>query len=292
MKIFRRKNFESEMDAELRGHIEAYTADLVRSGLSPAEALRRARVEFGPVEAAKDRCRESWGLQRFDDLRADLRLTWRSLRRNPGFAAVAILSLALGIGANTAIFGLVDAVLLRLLPVRDPASLVFIENVGSGGANGGPPYPCFELLRDHTTSFDEMAAFSLSAYEMIADRGREQVRGLFVSGNFYSLLGVKPLRGRTLRASDDKIIGVGGPDGAVAVISDAFWRQRFQNDPEIVGRQVTFFGKSFSIVGIMPSEAMSLTPGLPVDVALPLAHSDPETLRNHGAWWLDIVLGG
>jgi macrolide transport system ATP-binding/permease protein len=142
MKIFGRKTFESEMDAELRGHIDAYTADLVRSGLSPAEAERSARVEFGPVEAAKDRCRESWGLQRLDDLRADLRLTWRTLRRNPGFAAVAILSLTLGIGANTAIFGLVDAVMLRLLPVRDPASLVFIENAGTKGPSGGPPYLC------------------------------------------------------------------------------------------------------------------------------------------------------
>jgi hypothetical protein len=126
MKIFRRKNFESEMEAELRAHIEAYTADLVRSGLSPDEAARRARVEFGPVEAAKDRCRESWGLQRLDDLRADLRLTWRALRRNPGFAAVAILSLALGIGANTAIFGLVDAVMLRLLWAAGADDLVVV----------------------------------------------------------------------------------------------------------------------------------------------------------------------
>jgi macrolide transport system ATP-binding/permease protein len=224
MKVFRRKNFEAEMDAELRGHIEAYTADLVRFGLIPAEAERRARVEFGPVEAAKDRCRESWGLRHLDDLRSDLRLTWRALRRNRGFAAVAILSLALGIGANTAIFGLVDAVMLRLLPVRDPASLVFIENAGTKGANSGPPYPCFELLRDQTLSFEGMAAFSPSDYEMLAGRGREQVRGLWVSGNFYALLGVKPLRGRALHGDDDKNIGEGGSDGPVAVITlCGFW---------------------------------------------------------------------
>src|SRR5713226_6176126 len=145
MKIFRRKRFESDMDAELGFHIDAYINDLVRSGLDRTEAERRARIEFGTVEATKDDCRQAWGLQRMDELRADLRYTFRGLRQNPGFAAIAILSLALGIGANTAIFGLVDAIMLRILPVRDPARLVFVQNVGTQGPNGGPPYPCFEL---------------------------------------------------------------------------------------------------------------------------------------------------
>ena len=118
MKIFRRKKFESDMDAELRFHVSAYVDDLIRSGLNRTEAERRARIEFGTVEATKDECRQAWGLQRMDELRADLRLTFRSIRTNPGFAAIAILSLALGIGANTAIVGLFDAVMLRLLPVR------------------------------------------------------------------------------------------------------------------------------------------------------------------------------
>src|SRR5580704_519086 len=144
MRIFRRRKFESEMGDEMAFHIDAYVEDLVRSGVDRAEAQRRARVEFGAIEATKDECRQAWGLQRMDDLRADLRLTFRTLRRNPGFAAIAIISLALGIGANTAIFGLVDAVMLRLLPVRDPGQLVFIQAAGTEGLNGGPPYPCFE----------------------------------------------------------------------------------------------------------------------------------------------------
>ena len=115
MSFWRRKKFESDMDVELGFHIDAYVEDLVRSGIDREEAERRARLEFGALEATKDECRQAWGLQWMDELRADLRLTFRTLRRNPGFAAVAILSLALGIGANTAIFGLMDAVMLRAI---------------------------------------------------------------------------------------------------------------------------------------------------------------------------------
>src|ERR1017187_5280894 len=179
MRIFRRKKFESEMETELGFHIDAYIEDLVRSGMDRTEAGRRARVEFGAIEATKDECRQAWGWQRFDELRADLRYTLRALRRNPTFSAIAILSLTLGIGANTAIFGLVDAVMLRLLPVRDPGSLVFVQGAGTEGPNGGPPYPYFELLRDKAKSFEAMAAFSASNMEIAGAAGREQARGVY-----------------------------------------------------------------------------------------------------------------
>ena len=209
------------MDAELRFHLDSYVEDLVRGGLDRAEAERRARADFGDLEAKKDDCRQARGFLWIDDLRADLRLTVRMLGRHRGFATVAILSLALGIGANTAIFGLVDAVLLRTLPVREPHQLVFVQVTGTEGPNGGPPYPGFELFRDKTTSFEGVAAFSASNLEVVFDAGREQARGLWVSGSFYRLLGVTPLKGRTLEPSDDQTIGVGGPAGAVAVISEA-----------------------------------------------------------------------
>src|SRR5262249_18336317 len=145
--IWRRKKFESDMRDELEFHIDAYINDLLRSGIDRNEAARRARLEFGALESTKDECRQAWGLQWMDELRADLRLTFRTLRRSPGFAAVAIISLALGIGANTAIFGLMDAVMLRLLPVRNAGRLVFVQTAGTVG-HDGPPYPYFELLRD------------------------------------------------------------------------------------------------------------------------------------------------
>jgi predicted permease len=289
MKIFRRKKFESQMDAELRFHIAAYTDDLVRSGLDRTEAERRARVEFGAIEATKDECRQSWGLQPLDELRADLRYAFRGLRQNPGFAAIAILSLTLGIGANTAIFGLVEAVMLRILPVHDPGRLVFVENVGTQGRNGGPPYPCFELLRDKAQSFEAVAAFSASNMEIVIDRGREQARGIWVSGNFYNLLGIKPVIGRALSAFDDQIVGKGGPDGPVAVISRAYWQQRFGGDAAVVGRAIRLFDYSVTIVGVLPSEVVSIEPGRPIDIAVPMMLSDPDTLRNRQSWWLEVV---
>ncbi|MCU1259615.1 MAG: hypothetical protein JWO80_2500 [Bryobacterales bacterium] len=289
MKLFRRKQFESDMDAELRFHIDIYIEDLVRLGIDRGEAERRAGIEFGALEATKDECRQAWGLRRIDELRADLRLTLRTLGKNPGFAAVAILSLALGIGANTAIFGLVDAAMLRILPVSDPGGLVFVQNAGAQGVNGGPPYPCFELLRDKAKSFEGVAAFSASNMELVIDRGRELAQGVWVSGNFYQLLGVKPLIGRTLSGSDDQTPGKGGPDGAVAVISHAYWQRRFGGDTAVVGRTIRMFEHTVTIVGVMPPEFMSLEPGRPIDIAAPMMLSNPVMLRERGSWWLEVV---
>ncbi len=288
MKISRRKKFESDMDVELGFHVDAYVEDLVRSGIGRNEAERRARVEFGAIEATKDECRQAWGLQWMDELRADLRLTFRTLRRNPGFAAIAILSLALGIGANTAIFGLMDAVMLRVLPVRDAGRLVFVQTAGTAGRDG-PPYPYFELLRDQARSFDAVAAFSPSNMELVIDGGREQARGVWVSGVFYQLLGVAPILGRTLAATDDQTPGRGGPDGGVAVISRAYWQQRFGGDPAVVGRAVHIFEHTVTIIGVMPSEVMSPEPGRPVDIAVPMILSDPVMMRDRTSLWLEIV---
>ncbi len=289
MSIFRRRKFESEMEAELRFHLESYRDDLVRSGMDPREAERQARLAFGTVEATKDQCRQAWGLERLDELRADLRYALRGLRRNPGFAAVAVLSLALGTGVNTAIFGLTDAVLLRPLAVRDPAGLVFIQNAGAEGANGGPPYPCFELLRDQASAFQGLAAFSSSNLEVQIDDRRELARGEYVSGNFYDLLGIRPLAGRALRAADDRTPEQGGPDGPVAVISHNYWQRRFGGSREAIGHSFQMGESTVTIVGIMPSGLMSLEPGRPVDIAVPMMLSDAASLRNRGAWWLEVV---
>jgi len=279
MLLRRRKQFEAEMDAELRFHIESYVAELVRSGIPPEEAQRRARIEFGSVEAHKEECRQARGLQYLDELRADLRFTFRTIRQSPGFATIAVLSLALGIGANTAIFGVYEAVMLRLLPVRDPGSLVFVQIAGQTG-HDGPPYPLFELIRDRADSFEETAAFSPSDMELTMDRGREMARGLWVSGNFYEMLGVRPLMGRGLTAFDDR------SDGAAVVISRAYWQQRFGGDPAIIGRTISVYGRGMRIVGVMPTEIMTLMPGYPVDIAVPIMLSDPAPRLDRTALWL------
>src|SRR5260370_42322366 len=167
--------------------------------MDTSEAGGGARMELGANEAKKDECRQAWGLQWTDELRAALRLTFRTLRQNPGFAAIAILSLALGIGANSAIFGLMDAVMLRLLPVHEPGRLVFVQTAGTAGRDG-PPYPYFELLRDRSKSFEAMAAFSASNMEVVLDVVSEEARGGWVSGNFSETLGAAPLIGPTLAA--------------------------------------------------------------------------------------------
>jgi hypothetical protein len=144
-------------------------------------------------------------------------------------------------------------------------------------------------LRDQGKSFEAVAAIGPSAMELTADRGRELARGIWVSGNFYEMLGVRPLIGRTLSASDDQTPGIGGPDGAVAVISRAYWQQRFGGDPAIVGRSIQLFKHSVTIVGVMPTGIMSLEPGVPVDIAAPMMLSDPAMMRDRTAMWLHVV---
>jgi hypothetical protein len=179
----RRADFEREMQDEMRTHLELYQADLRRRGLSEGEARRRAFAEFGSVAARRDECRDAVGLRLFDELRGDVGYAVRLLRRSPAFTVVALLSLGLGIGANTAIFSLIDTVLVKTLPVQDPQRLFFVDNTGgrSGGSNG-PPYPCFERLRDHNRFLSGIAAFDERLLKVSIDGVPEEVRGQYVSG--------------------------------------------------------------------------------------------------------------
>ena len=157
----RRADFEREMQDEMRIHLELYQEDLRRQGVPEEEARRRALVEFGSVGGVKEECRDAVGLRLVDELRSDVSYAFRLLRRSPVFTLVALLSLGLGIGANTAIFSLIDTVLVRTLPVDDPQRLFFVDNSGGkSGGTSGPPYPCFELLRDHNRFLSGIAAFA------------------------------------------------------------------------------------------------------------------------------------
>ena len=187
-----RADFEREMQDEMRVHLELYQAELRRQGVPEAEARRRALAEFGSVEARKEECREAVGLRLFDELRGDVSYALRLLRRSPAFTLVALLSLGLGIGANTAIFSLIDTVLVKTLPVEDPERLFFVDNSGgkSGGSNG-PPYPCFERLRDHNRFLSGIAAFDERLFKVSIDGVPERVRGQYASGSYFELLGVR-----------------------------------------------------------------------------------------------------
>jgi predicted permease len=211
------------------------------------------------------------------------------LRHNPGFTTVAVLSLALGIGANTAIFSLIDTVLLRMLPVQKPEQLVFVENVGARGGGGAPPYPSFEQFRDRNHYFSGLAAFNADNMRISIDGRAEEVMGQKASGNYFEVLGLKAWAGRTFSPADDSVIGKGGPDGPVAVISYRYWKRRFAESPAVLGKVIQFEGQAVTIIGVTPPEFFGLQPGMPVDLTVPMAFAPAEMLRDKGAWWLNVV---
>src|SRR5262249_23528947 len=151
--LLRKRQAERELDDELRYHIERQTEQNIRLGMNPEEACSAARRAFGGVEQTKERSRDARGVRWLEELWQDLRYGARMLAKNPGFTLIVTLTLSLGIGANTAIFSLIDAVLLKTLPIERPEQLFFINNVGARGGGGSPPYPCFEQLRSHGQSF-------------------------------------------------------------------------------------------------------------------------------------------
>ena len=236
----RRSEMETEMDAELRFHMEEYSEDLVRNGVSREEATRRARLEFGGVEKAKEECREARGVSFLETFWQDLRYGARTLRKSPGFTIVAALTLALGIGANTAIFSLVDGILLRPLPYAKPEQLVSVKGTYPKGA--------FVAMREQMRTMD-VAAYSEDHEFNLTGYG-EAVRlpGTLVSAEMISMLGARPELGRTFRAGEDLV----GQDNFV-VLSHALWQQRFGGDAGIIGRVIELEGVGRQVVGVMPA---------------------------------------
>jgi predicted permease len=285
----RRADFEREMQDEMRIHVELYQADLRRRGVPEEEARRRAFAEFGSVDARKEECRDAVGLRLVNELRGDVSYACRLLRRSPAFTLVALLSLGLGIGANTAIFSLIDTVLVKTLPVDDPQRLFFVDNSGGkSGGSSGPPYPCFERLRDHNRFLSSIAAFDERLFKVSIDGVPERVRGQYASGTYFDLLGVRAVHGRMLTPADDSEPGRGGPHGAVAVISDGFWTRRFGRDPAVLGKNVQVGTQWVTIVGVTPPGFFGLQVGTPLDITLPMMLVE-QGLQSKQSWWLSVI---
>ncbi len=191
-----RSRMESEMDFELRFHIEAYAEDLVRTGVPRQEAMRRARLEFGGIDRAKEECREARGANIMETLLQDLRYGARMLRKNPGFTAVGVLTLALGIGANTAVFSLVDGILLRPLPFAMPQNLVSVTGTYPKGA--------FVAMREEMQSLDAAAYFEGHEFNLTGRGEPLRLSGVLVSAEFFSVLGARPELGHPFYPGDDK----------------------------------------------------------------------------------------
>ena len=285
VKVLRRRDqFEHEMRDEMSQHLELYAADLQRSGLTHEEAYRRARIEFGGLDATKDDCRQARGVRLLDQFGQDLRHAVRLMRKTPGFTAAAVLSLALGIGANTAIFSLMDAVLLRTLPLPNVGEVVFLAH-GTSRENHSISgnYPLLERYATLSQVFSGVTAYSATTFKVRTGETLESVAGLWVSGNFHGVLGVPMAHGRGLSAERDREPG----RAMIAVISDHYWARAFGRDPSVLGRTITADGHTVTIVGVTAPEFTGLIPGRIPEITLPLsirAINEPGYLTMHDTW--------
>jgi len=284
----RRALFEGDMDDEMRFHLESRTADLVRRGVSHAEAARRARLEFGSIEKQKDLARANVGLRLLDELRGDLRYTLRMFVRNKAFAATAVITLALGVGANTAIFSLIDALMLRSLPVHRPQDLVQLNFAGDATSSGNPTfsYPIVQAFDEQRDLFDGVCGYTGSSFATGVPGAVSRVPGAFVSGSFYETLGLNPAAGRLIARDDDK---PGAP--AVAVLSYGYWERQFVRDPRAIGQTVLLNGASVTIIGVSPPGFVGATVGQTADItvpvsALPVVAPQSAGLLGKGNFWL------
>jgi predicted permease len=247
--LFHRSDAERNLDKELEFHLAQETDANIRAGLTPEEARLAALRSFGGVAQVREECRDAWGVRFIDNLKQDLAYGWRGLRRNPGFSLVVILTLALGIGANSAIFSVVQGVLLRPLPYAEPGRIVTLNQAApkAGRPVLGFSVPDFTDFRAKNRAFSAMAEYHSMWFILLGREEPERVQTGVVSDNFFDLLGVKPLHGRTFLPGEDL---PGAP--AVLVLSHEYWRRSFGSDPSVVGQVFEMNNRPHTVVGVLP----------------------------------------
>ena len=287
--LFRSGRTERELDAELRAYLDASTEEKIRTGMAREDAVRAARVEMGSIEAAKDHTRDVGWETSVENVWRDVRYGARTLRKSPAFTAVAVLTLALGIGANTAIFSAVNAILLRQLPVERPEELIALAAVYPNGVDPDFSYAAYRgIVAGAADLIDAVAASTVRRDAITLDGPPEPVDLKWVSGNYFSTLGVPAAVGRVLLTADDPP----PPGEPVAVLSDAYWTRRFGRDPAVIGRSFRLRATSFTVVGIAPRGFLGESAGETVDLWMPLSAQPgaPAWLwRGHSTTWLRIV---
>jgi predicted permease len=296
---------DHDIEEELQAHLQLHIDDNRRAGMSPEEARRHALIKLGGVEQVKEQYRDRRGVPVLEHMVADVRFGLRMMRRSPGFTLVAIVSLTLGIGATAAIFSVVNAVVLRSLPVPRPSELRVVRLESRLPLSQRFSYPYFSRLRQHVADVGELAAIGRVARmrTRIDGRGEPEAASVqLVSGEFFRVLEVQPAKGRLFTADDNVRIG----QHPVAVISHAFWRRRFAGAADAVGRSLTLNGAFFTIVGVAADGFSGVWLESPVDVWIPVAmQADARYTQNYSAddsdpgkpWfgqngirWLDIVI--
>ena len=284
---FRRRKPVDDLEEEIRAHLEMEQRENLDAGMPPEEARYAALRRFGNVPLTQERSREMWRWNWLETFWQDVRYGLRLLRQSPAFTVVAVITLALGIGANSAIFNVLDAVLLRLLPVKEPAQLVVLTDPDSHGRDYGQEggdrsllgFNEFEYLRDHNDVYSGVFASDSEAPKLEVSIGNasgnlaeepETARVQLVSGNYFSLLGVSAAIGRTFTPEVDR--GRGG--SPLAVFSYPYWKERFNLDPGVLGKSVRIHQTTFQVIGVAPPGFFGTTVGEVPDVWVPLMMQD------------------
>src|SRR5262252_1744502 len=286
---------DQDVADEVRHYLDQAADELIRQGCSPEDARRIVRLEMGTVALVKERVRASGWEHVVDTLVADVRYAVRTLAKNPGFAAAAILSLALGVGANAAIFELIDAVRLQTLPVANPQDIALVRLKDPAGTRGFTPSlypavtnPIWERIRD--AGMPQVDLFAWASWQFdLSENGRSRFTdaGLWVSGSYFPVLGVQPVIGRLFDTTDDH-----RGCAPKAVISDAFWQREFGGDPSVVGRPLLIDRRPVEILGVAKVGFPGLEVGRGFDVALPIcAQAAPGAswLDRGTFWWLTVM---
>jgi predicted permease len=287
--LFRGPQAERELDEELRAYLEASVEQKMRAGMAREDATRAARLDMGSPDAVKDYTRDVGWETAFESMWRDVRYAARTLRKAPAFSAVAALTLALGIGANAAIFSVVNAIMLRPLPVERPEELISLAAAYPEGIDSVFSYAAYRRFAvDGAHVADAIAASSVRRDAITIDGPPEPVDHKWVSGNYFTGLGVRAAVGRPLLPSDDRL-----PSGEpVAVLSDTYWTRRFGRDPSVIGRTFRFRAHVFTIVGVSPRGFFGDTGGEAPDIWMPLTAQPgaPSYLwRGHSTTWLGIL---
>jgi predicted permease len=296
--LFRKNEIENELDEELRFYMENQTEVYVAQGMSPEEARAATLREFGGVEQAKEQCRDARGVSLIEELWQDLRYGARTLLKKPGFTAVAVITLALGIGANSAIFSVVNSILLRTLPYKEPQRLMMVwtritqlEST-SGQTQFANSATDFIEWRNQNQSFEQIAAFCNHNFNLSGGGEPEFLGGVGASASLLPLLGVEAKLGRTFRTEEDQP----GAD-RVVILSHGLWERRFASDPEIIGKKLTLNEGTYTVVGVMPPGFQfpgkdSMLAGLRfpqrVDFYIPLALTASEA-SDRGRLYLAVI---
>jgi len=291
--LFGKERQEREMAEELEGHLEMHIQDNLRRGMTPEAARRDALIKLGGIESTKERYRDRRGLRGLETLVQDVRFGARMLRKNSGFTAVVVITLALGIGANTAIFSLLDSVVLRFLPVEKPEQLVQITRRGpEPGHQGVPSFtnPIWEQVRDQQDVFSGALAFGAQEFDLAQGGEAHYAKGLWVSGDFFRTLGVRAAAGRLITVADDQR-GCSG----VAVLSYSFWQDHLGGAASALGSMISLDNHTYPVIGVTAPGFYGVEVGAKFDVALPFCATaifDGARPRlDHRSWWWLAIVG-